>query len=1319
MDASSSDHGAAAAASSSSSRSSNRWKYEVFLSFRGEDTRNTFTDHLFIALRNAGINTFIDTQLRRGENIQSELDQEIEGSRIAVIVFSKRYAESRWCLRELSKIMRCLKNQEGKIVCPIFYDVDPSQVRKQKDSFGEAFQKHEKDEDPNVVKQWREDLKASAYLAGWNLKTTADGREGVFIEKITGDIKGILKPIDLKAKHSVGIALRMQEFSTEYLDIGGSPDVQIIGIWGTGGIGKTTLAKAICSKYGHSFSSQCYLEEVRSNKKNMVSLQEQLLRDILKRPDIKVSNVAEGTKEIEKRLGSMKVLVVVDDIDDADQLDKLAIAHDSFGPGSRIIITTRDEQVLNIQKVDKRYKAQGMTDDEALKLLSWHAFGNDCPDEEYIELARDVVDYCGGLPLALEVVGRLLATKKSKSIWKSTLNKLRNIPDGKIHQTLKLSYDGLRDDHVKGVFLDISNFFIGVSISVVATILDGCSHFSVEAEITTLCDRCLLYIDKGGALRMHDLIRDMGREIVRAESPVELGKRSRLWHMEDAKSVLWNESGTEAVEGLELFLPEHSDDEQSFSTEAFKKMWRLRILWLGNVKLTGSYKHLSKELRLLYWIGFPLEAIPADFDQRNLVYMELWSSKIVRVWEDSDLLPKKLKFLVLVHCRNLTELPNFSKLPHLRYLTIRDCKGLCGGYHFLAQLKMIEELHLSDCNITDGALLEIIGSLSSLTILDLGGNGFNRLPILSGLSQLWSLCLNHCTNLQAIPDLPNSLCVLEANYCTALEIVSDFSEMSKMKHLQLKDCRKLKDIPNLENSLDYMDSIYMEGCTSLTDTFKENLQTKNAFGGIFLSRNDIPKRLAYVAREDETVKFEVPPCIDYIGGLALGIVYSSDNSDSSGFLTIDVVNRTQQTNFRIWPIEATVTASHEYYLWLGNLSNKKLNLKGGDMVLVQAQFYGLDNTIIKVNKTGVDILKWDLSDDRTNWDNYETMSYESDEDTTVSYESDEDTDDDTLSYYRHVFLCYKTLEAWPWRIKGYESDPLPKIFASALKARKNDITFKTLLTVIEGREGTEFSDGDVLIFPLMIKYRPWASGVQESLTSPHVFALIFVYTHMSQEEWNRDSARVRIDKLKEEFEMRGLTNQVFVTACFHLEGHNYAGIFTTYDPDGSMTYHWYPFVSPGYVPELLDEHIGKGEIIERHWRGQMGASSDEVEEINDLELPNGEENKKIEDKPQENGNQIHQEKGNQTENNENFSGCCQGANSDGFTYCKEVSLEEDGGSEDKKPKETTKSCARKDALRKLSSLIGNWEQSDVLAAAAVVGAVATVVVAYSFYRRSG
>ncbi|KAM2059469.1 hypothetical protein EV2_045970 [Malus domestica] len=99
---------------------------------------------------------------------------------------------------------------------------------------------------------------------------------------------------------------------------------------------------------------------------------------------------------------------------------------------------------------------------------------------------------------------------------------------------------------------------------------------------------------------MHDLIRDMGREIVRAESLVELGKRSRLWHSEDAKSVLMNESGTEAVEGLNLRLPEDSDDEESFSTEAFKKMRCLKFLRLENVK--SFPMKFSLRLKLLYLI---------------------------------------------------------------------------------------------------------------------------------------------------------------------------------------------------------------------------------------------------------------------------------------------------------------------------------------------------------------------------------------------------------------------------------------------------------------------------------------------------------------------------------------------------------------------------------------------------------------------------------------------------------------------------------------------------------------------------------------------
>jgi len=119
------------------------WKYDVFVSFRGEDTRNNFTDHLFGALHKKNIVAFRDdTKLKKGENISSELLQAIEGSRILIVIFSKNYASSTRCLRELAKIADCIEVQE-QTVLPIFYDVSSSEVRKQSGDYEEAFREHE------------------------------------------------------------------------------------------------------------------------------------------------------------------------------------------------------------------------------------------------------------------------------------------------------------------------------------------------------------------------------------------------------------------------------------------------------------------------------------------------------------------------------------------------------------------------------------------------------------------------------------------------------------------------------------------------------------------------------------------------------------------------------------------------------------------------------------------------------------------------------------------------------------------------------------------------------------------------------------------------------------------------------------------------------------------------------------------------------------------------------------------------------------------------------------------------------------------------
>ncbi|GMP30229.1 hypothetical protein CsSME_00004990 [Camellia sinensis var. sinensis] len=275
-------------------------------------------------------------------------------------------------------------------------------------------------------------------------------------------------------------------------------------------------------------------------------------------------------------------------------------------------------------------------------------------------------------------------------------------------------------------------------------------------------------------------------------------------------------------------------------------------------------------------------------------------------------------------------------------------------------------------------------------------------------------------------------------------------------------------------------------------------------------------------------------------------------------------------------------------------------------------------------------------------------------------------------YDRHVFLCYKNHDSWPPRVEDSDSDPLPKLLSGALKARKNDLNVKTRLTICEGRDGTEFSDGDVLIFLEMIKYRDQRCGV---------------------------CGPALIEKFNEEIELRGLKDQVFVSACSHVGGHKYAGnliIFST-DQEGNIAGHWYGYVTPNDVADLLEKHIGKGEIIENLWRGQMGVPVEQAEKVNKQKIPNG----KVMEKSEKPHGDISQDK------KEDVASCCQGAN--GFSCCR------DGSSEIKEITEVQE----KKGLGKLSSWMGKWEESDVLAAVAVFGAVATIAVAYSFYRRSG
>ena len=156
------------ASSSSSSSPTPREKYDVFISFRGEDTRDSFTSFLYEELRNKAIQAYMDDhQLERGDEISPTLMNAIEESMISLIIFSVNYASSTWCLNELVKILDCQK-RNGQIVIPVFYGIDPSIVRKQKEGYAVKFAKLEErfKAEIEMVNQWRKALKHAADFSG-------------------------------------------------------------------------------------------------------------------------------------------------------------------------------------------------------------------------------------------------------------------------------------------------------------------------------------------------------------------------------------------------------------------------------------------------------------------------------------------------------------------------------------------------------------------------------------------------------------------------------------------------------------------------------------------------------------------------------------------------------------------------------------------------------------------------------------------------------------------------------------------------------------------------------------------------------------------------------------------------------------------------------------------------------------------------------------------------------------------------------------------------------------------------------------------------
>ncbi|KAK9070333.1 hypothetical protein SSX86_010734 [Deinandra increscens subsp. villosa] len=798
------------AASSSSSQlasSSRSCKYDVFLSFRGEDTRKTFVDHIYRALMDRKICTYKDDEtLQQGESIGVSLFKAIEESKIAIIIFSKNYVNSSWCLDELAYIMKC-KVGRGLIVMPIFYDVEPSEVRKQNGDFGKGFAKQEV-ENINKAELWRKALFDASNIAGWEIKNITNGHESQAIKRIVDRVFSRLLPSKSNFDEGlIGMWTRLRDLES-WLDIG-SGDVRMVGIWGVGGSGKTTLATSIYMKISHHFEGHCIVGSVReqSIKYDLKKLQEDVLSAIFK-IEMKVESVQEGKLKIKSMLCRRKVLVLLDDVNKLGQLEALIGSHDWFGCGSRIIITTRNEHLLRTHKVNHVFPVKLLSRDEATQLLKKHAYNEEHPVEDYEKLSVRVVSYADGLPLALKVLGSFLYDKDKKG-WMSTLARLKDIPEREIVEILKISYDGLEDVE-KHLFLDIACFWRRKSKDNAMEIFESCNFFP-EIGIEVLRKKALVSI-VDGKFDMHDLVQDMAHYIVRGKHPYNPEMHSRVWKDEEINDMCLRNAQmenhyTEAIEYdgyhcvhkivsnmtnlryLRVSTKGHDrDHDHSLSSLCFLKKKK-------PMYDEGPSFH-SNELRYIDWKGYPISPFPKSFNPIRLVVLKLSRSMQKELWVDRKHLPH-LKVLVLEEMKKLRNTPDFDGLPHLQKLTLVNCDELKEIHQSLGSLKSLEYIRISHCRklrmfprrkiemknlktlhvsacLRDGGILSGVVELSNLEELNLSCNTFSKLDFsLSRLTRLKLLNLSDCKKLRKLPEFPSSLAILKADNCDLLTTLGD------------------------------------------------------------------------------------------------------------------------------------------------------------------------------------------------------------------------------------------------------------------------------------------------------------------------------------------------------------------------------------------------------------------------------------------------------------------------------------------------------------------------------------------------------------------
>ncbi|CAK9875577.1 unnamed protein product [Sphagnum jensenii] len=766
-------------------------KYDVFLNHRGPDVKDTFVAHLNDALCAAGFHPFLDAKsLIKGKHPYNSINQALSGVGVHVAIFSKGYAESKYCLDELHDML-----ESGKLILPVFYGVEVEHLCRPYDGpFAAGLRKHKKRGRHQDVERWETALAKVADLQGFRL-AGFNGDEAQLKRRIVLAVQRALPARRLQqvAPHRVGLEESLKVVIKKLNLTGDS--VGIIGVFGMGGIGKTTLVREVYNHFAMEkrFEEQSFLKDVRSIT-DPLDLQKQLVYDLLQE-DLQSSE--KFSYRFDRFMGR-KVLIVVDDIDHRSQFDVLIPHIDKLARGSRILVTSRDQNVLtNIMRGDGHltamHEVELMSPHDSYRLFNWHAFYNEKASDGFQDLARKVADACCRLPLALEVIGAFLFDKKrpeDRDCWHQATQTLR--ANGDILNKLKISYDGLSSDESRLMFTDIACFLIGKDEQMAMQIFESCiSYTGPQVSFHALMDKSLVTLDSDRRIRMHDLLRDMGRNVVTKQSQIE-GQRSHLWDPAMAERVLRKNQGTDTVRGLSVA---GAKDGAAWKAETYTRMSELHFLILDHCQVKGDFSTWSKELRWLQWCSLPLLELPPTLSLLNLSVLDLTGSKSFPC--------KELRMLILKDCTALEELPQtIGKLSRLKNLDVQGCSTLKALPDSVGELMELTQLNLSNCTTLE------------------------RLPyticLLLKLEKLW---LINCTELEFLPTEFGKLQRLDEFWADATSLSRlphSFSQLSNLEDLHLRKCEKIQELPSMSGllpqtigKLSRLKNLDVQGCSTL------------------------------------------------------------------------------------------------------------------------------------------------------------------------------------------------------------------------------------------------------------------------------------------------------------------------------------------------------------------------------------------------------------------------------------------------------------------------------------------------------------------------